>query len=162
MDIFSHALWGATIIRKKELIPWALFLGAAPDLLGSGPAFFYLLFNNLLQEKKLWAVLPDFLRSNYSFWHSLLGIFLVFLLILMVKRKYWFLTFPYLFHVFLDFFTHEIDILARLFFPFVKYNPLRVMGFNWWEHKTIIFINFFLLIGINLIIWYKNKKRAVV
>lgn len=159
MDIVSHALWGGTIIRKKPYLWWAFFFGAAPDILGSGPGFLYLLFSrHILWSSATWPLLPQILKDNYFLWHGLFAAAIVSLAIFIIRREAWFLILPYLLHSFVDIFTHQADPLSRLFSPFVSYDSNRVLGLNWWESAWIWWLTTALLTSINLLIAYKNRK----
>lgn len=161
MDLVSHALWGSTIIRRKPYVWWALFFGAAPDLLGSGPGVFYLLLvQHRFWSSTTWPLLPQALKDNYHFWHGLLATVIVFLAIVIIKQKAWFLILPYLLHIGMDLFTHVTDVSSSLFFPFVKYNSNRLISLNWWEHSWILAINILLLVIINLYLWSRKNKNA--
>jgi len=156
MDIFSHALWGATIVRTKTLVFGALLAGAAPDLLGSGPGFLYLLLaHHRIWSTTTWILLPGWMVGNYHLWHSLLGAGIFFMLLLFLAERFWILILPFLLHIFVDLFTHQGYIWYRLFFPFVRYDINRISGINWWEHRWIWVTNFGLLILINGIIRYR-------
>ncbi|MDI6733921.1 MAG: hypothetical protein QMD50_00300 [Patescibacteria group bacterium] len=163
MDIFSHALWGTTIIRKRPFVWWAFLFGAAPDILGTGPGILYTLFKQKqFLPPNFWQLMPQFAKENYHFWHSILGILVVFLLLFFIKRGVYILTIPYIFHVFIDILTHQTDIFSRLFYPLVKYSEARSFGLNWWENSWLIWLSLILIIVINSIIFIINKKRAVV
>lgn len=162
MDIFSHAVWGATLVRKRPLVWWALLFGAGPDILGSGPGALYLLVvKGVFWGTNTWQLMPDFFRQNYAFWHSILGIAAIAIFLLIAGRRYLMLLLPFSFHVLLDLFTHETDILSRLFHPFTPYLPERVVGANWWESSWMLWVSTALLIGINLLVLLKSKNKKI-
>lgn len=159
MDIFSHAAWGATIVRKRPLVWWALFFGAGPDVLGSGPGALYLLFvKGMLWGSKTWGLMPELFRENYAFWHSLLGSLVVFIFLSVLGKRFIPLIFPYLVHVFLDLLTHKTDMLSRLYYPFVEYSMNRVTGVNWWESGTVWWMCTAVLILVNLLFRMRSKR----
>ncbi|MBI5732973.1 hypothetical protein HY967_03370 [Candidatus Jorgensenbacteria bacterium] len=165
MDIISHALWGGTVIRKKPLAWLALLTGAAPDILGSGPAFVYLIVaHGKFWSSETWMLLPQILKDNYHFWHTILAAMLVGVFLLFWGKRFMIFIIPYLLHIVMDLFTHQTDMLSRLFSPFVQYNINRVSGLDWWEHPWISWTNLGLLVSVNMVLWYRAKRkiRAVV
>lgn len=172
MDIVSHALWGTTIVRRKPLVWWAAFFGALPDLLGSAPGFFYLLFaQGVLWGTDTWQFMPQWTRDAYHLSHSILGIAIVALVLWALgrhparlnsangPREWLVLTLPFSFHIFLDVFTHVTDPLARLFFPFVSWNAARVIGVNWWESWWIMGANAAALVLVNAVLWHFTHRK---
>ncbi|MFA4937449.1 MAG: hypothetical protein WC575_04175 [Patescibacteria group bacterium] len=158
MDIFSHALWGATIIRKKPLIWWAALVGALPDLLGSGPGFFYLLIiRNQFWGANIWQLLPTWAIVDYHFWHSLVSVLILLIILWLLGRRWLVLIFPYLLHLLIDLFTHQGDALYRLFYPLLSYSSERSGGINWWDVSWIWWINVGLLLIINFVLWFRKK-----
>lgn len=162
MDIFSHAAWGATLVRKRPLVWWALLFGVGPDILGSGPGALYLLITKgMLWGTGTWELMPQIFRESYALWHSLLGGFIIFVFLLLIGKRFLPLLFPFLFHILLDLFTHQTDILSRLFYPFLGYNNARATGINWWENRTAWWTCTATLIAINIFFWVKegNTER---
>lgn len=159
MDILSHAAWGATLVRKRPLVWWALLFGIAPDILGSGPGALYLMFvKGVLWGNNTWQLLPEFLRQNYELWHSLFGLAIFGIILLLIQRRFLILLLPYFFHIVLDLFTHKTDILSRLFYPFVRYNMNRVTGMNWWENGYIWWFSTAILVLVNILIYRRQKN----
>ncbi|MDI6821243.1 MAG: hypothetical protein QMD65_03700 [Patescibacteria group bacterium] len=166
MDIVSHALWGVTVIRKKPLVWWALIFGILPDILSTGLGGIFLLFRyGSFWPENGWSLLPEWIKILYHINHSLLGVLIMFAILTVISRKILLLIIPYVLHIVIDLFTHEGDIIYRLFMPLINYNPNRVLGLNWWEHSWIWWLNIILLISANLIIWLirrrREKKRAI-
>ncbi|MFH1866504.1 MAG: hypothetical protein ABIJ81_00235 [Patescibacteria group bacterium] len=162
MDIFSHALWGATIIRKRSMIWWAALAGALPDILGSGPGAIYLLIiHQRFWGVNIWQLLPDWATANYHLWHGLVGVLIILLILWLIGRYWLILIFPYLLHVTIDLFTHQGDILHRLFYPILPYSIERQVGINWWEVGWVWLVNFGLLLLINIIFLFRRKKANI-
>jgi hypothetical protein len=155
VDIFSHGLWGATILRKRKLAWWAFLVGMAPDLLGSGAAFIYLLTIGRFWGTDTWQYLPDWTKGMYHFHHSLLALLLYFVALYLISIRYSILLLPYAFHILLDAFTHENNIFNRLFYPGVYEMNLR--GLNWWEHWWIMALNVSALVGINAFFFLRKR-----
>ncbi|MDO8469519.1 MAG: hypothetical protein Q7S84_00675 [bacterium] len=166
MDLLSHALWGATIVRKRHLVWWAALFGALPDLVGSAPGFLYLLFaRGILWGTDTWQLMPAWTHDAYHLSHSLLGIAVVAVTLACVGKWHarttdtvrsggWLiLILPFSFHIVLDLFTHVTDPLARLLFPFVAWDAAHVIGVNWWESGWIIATNIATLILMNAFLW---------
>ena len=161
MDILSHGLWGATIVRRRKFVWWAILAGMAPDILGSGPAFVYLLTIGKFWGTGTWQYLPQWTKDCYLFHHSLVAVLIYWAVLFVFAREYDILILPYLFHVFLDVFTHDTIMVNRLFYP--NHVESGVQGLNWWEHSWIMLLNAAALILINafLIIRRRLANRSV-
>ncbi|MCH7492694.1 metal-dependent hydrolase [Patescibacteria group bacterium] len=150
MDVMSHAVWGATIVRKRPEMWWAAFIGALPDLLTAlyGLIRFkgkYLLY---MSNLRLTANKDDTYFKVYYFFHSLLPISVVAIVIYFMAPSYLILVLPYYFHIFLDVFTHRGIWGTRLFYPISNFH---FHGRDWWKNRWISIINWSMLIVINLI-----------
>jgi len=158
MDILSHALWGATIVRDKELLPLVIGGSLVPDA-GSLPQVFEVLrvyyrdykkgvkrnFRELLTD---WKEIPsrESVFSIYYFFHSFFT-WLVFTVILfLIAKDYLIISLCYFLHLIIDLPTHRE---ARPFFPFSKF---RLKGIYFLDDWRVFLINIFLLVIINLII----------
>ena len=158
MDILSHGLWGATLLRKRELVWWAFLAGVAPDILGSGGAFVYLLSVGKLWGTGTWQLLPVWAKELYHFHHSLLSVLVYFFILTVVLRKYRLLILPYLLHILMDAVVHANDMVDRLFYPGEFGTNLG--GLNWWEHWWIMALNVSGLILLNFFLWFRSNKRT--
>lgn len=160
MDIISHGVWGTTIIRKPKLFIPIFISGLLPDLISTVIGFVYLQIVNGFDLNFNWGLLPDWSRVLYSYSHSIVGLIIFSILIMIFARHYLILIFPYAFHIFLDLFTHVSDPLARIFYPFVEYDSSRLWGINWWEYPWTSIVSWWLLIVINVgfYIYHKNQK----
>ena len=160
MDIISHGIWGATIVRRPKLLIPILLSGFLPDLISTATGFLYLQITQGINLTFSWSSLPVWSTALYGYSHGLIGLVIFSILIIIFARNYLILIIPYAFHIFLDLFTHVSDPLARIFYPFVKYSGDRLWGINWWEHPWTSIVSWTLLILINvgLFIYHKYKK----
>src|SRR5712692_3868376 len=158
MDILSHGLWGATIVRRRKLVWWAFLSGMLPDVLGGGVGFVYLLSVGEFWGRGTWQLLPDWAKASYAFHHSLLGAGLYFLLLLLFLPDYRILILPYLLHIIMDTFVHANDMIGRLLYPLSVNSGLH--GLNWWEHWWILALNIFFLVSINVILFFRRWRNA--
>jgi len=163
MDIISHGVWGATIIRQPKLLIPAIVSGFLPDLISTVAGFFYLQVTQGLNLTFVWSALPAWSRDLYGYSHGFLGLAVFSGILILFAKRYWILICPYALHIFLDLFTHRGDPLARLLYPFLDYNPQRLLGWNWWEYPYMSVINWALLIVINVafIFYYRRRKLKV-
>lgn len=152
MDFVSHALWGATIIRKKPEVWWAALFGALPDLLTAVYGFFK-------TKKNYFKYLKDIAENErpnesyfkvYYFFHSFIPISVIALIILIIKPALVIITIPYYLHIIMDIFMHRGVWATRIFYPLSNFH---FQGKNWWQHKWIIIFNWAALIVTNLIIF---------
>lgn len=165
MDILSHGLWGATVLRpfrkgedKRKFLLWAMLAGMAPDILGSGAAFIYLLMIGEFWGEGTWQFLPQWTRELYHFHHSLLSVVVYWAILFIVVREYDILILPYLFHVLLDGVTHDTNLLNRLFYPAVF--DYGIHGLNWWEHWWIMGLNVVGLLLVNAFFFLRKKSGS--
>lgn len=158
MDILSHGLWGATILRERKVVWWAFLAGIAPDVLGSGSAFVYLLTIGKFWGTGMWRLLPGWTKELYHFHHSLLGVLVYFMALSLFLRNYRLLILPYALHVLMDAFTHSNDSLDRLFYPLEA--GANIHGLNWWEHWWIMALNGASLIIINAVLILRRRSRS--
>lgn len=161
MDLISHGVWGATIVRRPKLLFPAFISGALPDLISTVAGFVYLQITQGLTLTFAWSALPAWSQYLYFYGHSLFGLVIFSALIIIFTRHAKILILPYAFHIFLDLFTHVGDPLARLFYPWINSSPERLWGTNWWEHPEVSVINWTLLIIVDvwLIIYYRRQKN---
>lgn len=163
MDIISHSVWGATIVRRPKLLIPILISGSLPDLISTVIGFIYLQFTQGFNFSFDWNTLPTWSRDLYGYSHSLIGLVIFSSLIIIFARQYLILIYPYAFHIFLDLFTHSGDPLARLFYPLINYNPQRVWGLDWWKYPWTSVINWTLIVIINIgfFIYHRRKQSKI-
>lgn len=159
MDILSHALWGATIVRNRELLPLVIGVSVFPDV-GSLPQVFEVLDNyykdyqkgvkrNFKQLLTDWKnIKPSkFAVSFYYFFHNIFVWLAITILLFLVAKNYLVISFVYLLHLIIDLPTHRE---ARPFFPFSKF---RLKGIYFLDNKWVFVVNILLLIIVNVFIF---------
>lgn len=158
MDILSHALWGITIIRSRELLPLIVGVSLLPDL-GTLPGVYEVLhiyyqdhqrgvrrsFHQLLTDWR--EITPSkFALEFYLSFHSLFAWLAFSLLLFVFARNYLILSLAYLWHLLIDIPTHyEPKPLYPLSKPGLKSFDSRT---DWW----ILPINILLLLVVNFAI----------
>jgi len=152
MDSFSHAAWGATIIRKSPFVWWAALFGALPDLITALYGLFrhrksYLKYLNKLAFAE--GANDDYLKV-YHFFHSFVPISLFTFVLSFVNSSYLIITIPYYLHILMDIFTHQGVWATKIFYPLSNFH---FEGYNWWKHKWASIGNWAALIIINVIIF---------
>ena len=158
MDIISHAIWGATIIRKEPMIWWAAFFGALPDLCSIIPFFVHLKTNKFRRynNQEFWKYVESssFYTKLYYVFHSLVTAILLTFFVYIIFPQYWFVTVPYFLHIFLDIFSHKDKWATRILYPI---SDIHFNGINWWRSKWLNMANWFSLIIVNVGIWLIKK-----
>jgi len=152
MDSFSHAVWGATIIRKVPYLWWAAFFGILPDIIwgvywalryrGKG-------FKKGLEVRNSEGGLGIHFKVYYLV-HSLVPITVVTAIMYLMVPAYTIVVIPYYLHIIMDIFTHRGVWATRLFYPF---SDFHFEGKDWWKNKWISVGNWAALLIINLIIF---------
>ena len=158
MDIISHTIWGATIVRDKEFLPLVIGSSVLPDV-GCLPDVFVVLrtyykdykkgvkrsFKELLTD---WKEIPSraSVFSFYYFFHSFFTWLILTLVLFLVARDYLVVSLCYLFHLIIDLPTHRE---ARPFFPFSKF---RIKGIYFLDNWRIILANIVLLVTVNILL----------
>lgn len=155
MDILSHGLWGATILRERRFVWWAFLSGMAPDLLGSGGAFVYLLSIGEFWGTGTWQLLPKWAREVYHFHHGVLGAALYFYILSIFVRSFRLLILPYFLHVLMDALVHTNDSIDRLLYPIALNTGIH--GLNWWEHWWIMALSVGGLVFVNVFLWLRKR-----
>ena len=168
MEFILHGAWGFTIARgaTKNKKAWFVgtLLGILPDLLGAGPWMYY---RNIQKIYDIYTIPPIALQF-YNLTHNLITSTLIFLIIYLVAKKYWYLGFAYLLHVILDVFAHCAPIGIKIFYPLSHWSycsPLYIVtkgpSSAAWSNGLIIseVIQYLLLIGFNLYLSFKSRKN---
>lgn len=158
MDILSHALWGATIVRDKELLPLVIGGSLLPDA-GCLPDVFIVLrtyyqdykkgvrrsFRKLLTD---WKEIPSRVAvfNFYYFFHSFFTWLMLTFVLFLVAKDYLIVSLIYLIHLIIDIPTHRE---ARPFFPFSQF---RLKGVYFLDNKWVFLANIILLVIVNVVI----------
>ncbi len=155
MDILSHALWGATIVRDKELLPLVIGVSIFPDV-GSLPQVFEVLgsyykdyqsgirrnFRELSADWK--KIQPSELALNfYYFFHSFIVWLGISILLFLVAKDLLVISLIYLVHLIIDLSSHKE---AKPLFPFSNF---RFRGVYFLDNKWVFLINILLLVVVN-------------
>ena len=158
MDIFAHGLWTFAVFHKKKYVWLAVLFGVLPDLLSFGILF----VSNLLRKGLSFPrgpppveTLPKWLFSAYNMTHSLFVFGLVFLLIFLItKQWFWPLT-AWAIHILIDIPTH-----STRFFPTPFLWPVSDFRFNGisWATPWFMLINYGALLVVFILIALFQKK----
>jgi len=160
MDILSHALWGATIVRDKKLLPLVIGSSLLPDA-GCLPDVFVVLrtyyqgykkgvrrtFREFLTD---WKEIPSrvVVFDFYYFFHSFFTWLMLTVILFLVGKDYLVISLVYFFHLVIDLPTHRE---ARPFFPFSNF---RIKGVYFLDNKWVFLVNILLLILVNAVITF--------
>ncbi len=153
MDSFSHAAWGATIVRKSQYLWWAAVVGALPDILLMlyGLIRFGRKYIDEYSGQRFISGENDPYVSVYRYLHSLVPVTVVGVLLYLVARQYCILIAPYYLHVLVDSFVHSGIWAIRPFYPLSNWN---FQGYDWWKNKWITIGNWLILVLVNVILIY--------
>jgi len=158
MDFVFHSLTGLIIskeIADKYLVGAFLF-SVLPDI-GAIP-YKYIKFKTS-SKKSFTKFVKDFSLPNkrgrfyndldktaYRSTHSLFSLIPMGLLAFVISRQYWIIfSICYLFHLFIDAFTHEKEFSLRLFYPLSTWS---IEGKDWSVNKKIFILFWLLLISV--------------
>jgi len=158
MDLISHALWGVTLIRSRELLPLVVGVSLLPDL-GTLPGVYEVLrryyqdyrrgvrrnFRQLLTDWQRIAP-SNFALNFYLAFHNVFAWLAFSLLLFLFAQNYLILSLAYLWHLLIDIPTHyEPKPLYPLSKPGRRSFDSRT---DWW----ILPVNLLLLGTINFAI----------
>ena len=149
MDAVSHGAWGATLVRSRSLVGWAVLTGLLPDLL---PAIYGIYRYRLAFFKDMtdqsFANHPEHTYVILYRWcHSLIPISILTGITLAFAPSWTVLAIPYYLHLLLDIPTHQGIWATRLFYPL---SDAHIDGRDWWRHSWVSIGNWAVIIGINL------------
>lgn len=142
MDIVSHALLGAAIVKDQNLLVPALAFGAGPDILNGIPvhiAMFRRLRNegkswrdifSALLNPQWWLTAPTWTHASYLHMHSLFFAGLISLALYIIHPPWLILMKAWFLHIGIDIFTHREWFATRPFYPLSNWH---VDAFNWFE-----------------------------
>ncbi len=158
MDIFAHGLWSYAVFHKKKYAWLAILFGVLPDILSFGILFIMNLISGSLQRgPPSLSSLPDWLFAAYSMTHSFVIFLLVFFIIyLLTKKWFWPLT-AWAIHVLIDIPTH-----STRFFPTPFLWPLSGYVFDGisWATPWFMLVNYSSLMIVFIVIaHYRDKEK---
>jgi len=158
MDILSHALWGATIVRDKELLSLVIGGSFLPDV-GCLPDVFVVLRTHYKDYRKGvkrtfrefltdWKEIPSraAVFDLYYFFHSFFTWLILTVVLFLVGKDYLVISLVYFIHLIIDIPSHQE---ARPFFPFSNF---RIKGVYFLDNKWVFLVNILLLILVNVVI----------
>lgn len=157
MDIFAHGLWTYAVFHKKKYVWLAALFGILPDLTTFGILFAINLLNGSLQRgRPSLDSLPTWIFSSYNVTHSLVAFALVFLVIYLITRKWFWPLAAWGLHILIDIPTH-----SNSFFPTPFLWPLSNYRFNGlsWANGWFMLLNYGALIIVFIIIAHKRGKE---
>ena len=156
MDVFSHGLWGGVAFGRKnrKYFWWSFGIGIMPDLLSFG------IFSAMrilgLASGPDWGngipssdSIPMYVHSLYNFTHSFIVFILVFILVMIWRRK-----------PFLPLWAWGLHILMDIPTPFLwPISTYKINGIPW-SHQLIFFPNIILLVFFYFYFFvYKKRKK---
>jgi len=163
MDTISHGLWAILLVKgvfnKSKLFLTFLF-GILPDVLTFGLFFIEnIIFGARAIGTPVPENLPSYIPFLYEITHSLVLVFVVFLIIYLFKKKIyiWMLGWPL--HILVDIPSHSKD-----FFPTPFLYPLSdfTIGGISWTNPYMFFSNWILLIILFGILYRKELKKFLI
>ncbi len=160
MDTLSHGLWGGVLFgqKNKKAFWWAFIFGLIPDIFSFGFWFIPVIFGKWSRLDFTAGppdpnLIPIYIDYLYNITHSLVIFAIVFFLVWLILKKPIIPMLAWLFHVFLDIFTHSAD-----FFPTPFLWPFSDYYFNGWSwgNSWVFIANLVLLVILYL--WFLINK----
>lgn len=147
MDVTYHLAMGILVSKvttntfDNGLI---IFSSVVPDLVGCAPFYYFKIKKELKEKKGFKKIIRNIANGNlenrlekatYYLTHSILGIFLYFLMTILFFSKFaLFALIAYTSHILIDIPTHNKDWAFRPFYPI---SNRIIEGRNWWKNKRI-------------------------
>jgi len=157
MDIFSHGLWTYAVFHKKKYVWLGTLFGFLPDFLSFGIIFVINLVNgNIRRGPPPISSLPDWLFAAYNMTHSFIVFLVVFALIYLITKKWFWPLTAWGLHVIIDIPTHSYR-----YFPTPFLWPLSDYKFNGisWATGWFMLLNYGTLMVVFLIIAHNRAKE---
>ena len=177
MDIIAHGLWtgavykAANFTKKKPFrVWWAVFWGTAPDIFSFALPVLWVIWhwvsggldrslfvgpeNGVPPAQHLSPIFP-ITRQLYSFSHSAIVFAAVFLLVVLVQRRFMWEMGGWLLHIFIDILTHSYRFYPT---PFLwPISDWRFHGIGW-RTPWFMAVNYSTLLMIYLFFWLRARK----
>ncbi len=166
MDFTYHLIVGATVSRiiTGEYSVYGSVAAVFPDLIGTtyyqylkcihssrkSPKRFLEDFRNLTTGGKFFGKAD---RILYQSTHSLFALLPVGIVSYLIFHDYWLvITFGYLSHCVVDFFSHNDDFSQKPFYPMLNFS---FKGFGWYTNKKLFVLAWLILVSVLLLqlIW---------
>ena len=157
MDIFAHGLWTYAIFHKKKYVWLAVLFGLLPDILSFGIIFVMNLVNrNFHSGPPAIHTLPKWLFAAYNLTHSLVMFFVIFVLIYILTRKWFWALTAWGIHILIDIPTHSLR-----YFPTPFLWPLSDYVFNGisWGTPWFMLVNYSALMIVFVLIAHNRAKE---
>ncbi|MBI2130578.1 hypothetical protein HYU10_02300 [Candidatus Woesearchaeota archaeon] len=159
MDIFAHGLWGYAVFHRNRRNAWlAALFSVLPDIIPFAPVFIMrLLSGNFDRGPPPISSIPKYTTMAYGFTHSIIIFSIVFLLVFLLTRKWYWPMAGWGIHILSDIPTHSSRFFATPFlFPVSDY---RYNGISWGTPWFMALNWTALLIVLILIARYRAKAR---
>ncbi|MBI2652973.1 hypothetical protein HYX00_05905 [Candidatus Woesearchaeota archaeon] len=157
MDIFAHGLWSYAVFHKKKYVWLATLFGILPDILSFGIIFIINLINgNFHRGPPPINTLPKWLFAAYNMTHSFVVFIVVFLVIYLITKKWFWPLTAWGIHVLIDIPTHSFR-----FFPTPFLWPLSSYKFDGisWAIPWFMILNYGSLMIVFLLIAHNKAKE---
>ncbi|HLG24888.1 MAG TPA: hypothetical protein VI564_08210 [Candidatus Nanoarchaeia archaeon] len=156
MDTFAHGFWSFAIFHRKKYVWLAVLFGVLPDLLSFGILMLINLVNgNFKRGPPSLNSLPQWLNGAYNMTHSFVIFALVFLLVYLLTKKWFWPLMGWPMHVLIDIPTHSTRYFATPFlWPISNY---KFDGISWGAGWFML-LNYTALAAVFIIISINSKK----
>ncbi len=154
MDIFAHGLWSYAIFHNRKYVLLATFFGVLPDLLSFGILFLINLINgNFHRGPPPLNTIPKWLFAAYNLTHSFIVFIVVFLLVFLITKSWFWPLLACAIHIIIDIPTHSTK-----FFPTPFLWPISDYVFDGisWATPWFMLINYGSLIIVFILIFIKK------
>lgn len=150
MDTFAHGFWSLAVYHKKSYVWLAVLFGILPDLLSFGTLFLINAMNgNFRRGPPPMSSIPDWLHIAYNLTHSLVLFAIVFVVIYIITKSWFWPLTAWAVHILIDMPTH-----SQRFFPTPFLWPLSGFAFDGvsWATPWFMILNYVCLIVIFILI----------
>ena len=156
MDTPAHGLWTYAIFYRKKYVWLVVLFGVLPDLLSFGMIFLMNIFNgNTHNGPPDVKSLPKWLFAAYNLTHSFVMFAVVFILVFLITRKWFWPMMGWPIHIIIDIPTHSYR-----YFPTPFLWPVSNFKFNGisWATPWFIALNYSTLMVVYLFIAHNKSK----
>lgn len=157
MDTFAHGLWSYAVFHKKKHVWRATLFGILPDILSFGILFLMNLINgNFHRGRPPIELLPKWLFAAYNLTHSFIMFAVVFLIIFLITKKWFWPLTAWAMHILIDIPTHSFR-----FFPTPFLWPISDYKFDGisWATPWFMLLNYSALMTVLILIAHSKAKE---